>query len=259
MHMDGGPGMAKPRVGVQLIVFGEKIEQDLPGVMQAVARAGYDGVEIGMPSDAAGVARFRQALEGTGLAVVGAHSGFTQWDDPDVVAQRIGAVKDLGGRFVITSGRFQTLDEYRNAARVMNEVGKQCREEGVVFCYHNHNWEFDLLDGAKPIHLIAEQTDPELVKFCPDVYWIDVGGEQPADFIARYCDRCPTLHFKDGLGGEQYREFRELGQGNTDLAAALKAALACDPEWIVVEQDVTSLDPGESCRISRDYLKTLGL
>ncbi len=251
--------MAKPRVGVQLIVFGEKIEKDLPGVMRAVADAGYDGVEIGMPSGAEEVARFQQALQGTGLAVMGAHGGFTQWEDPGVVAQRVEAAKALGARFVITSGRFQTLDEYRNAARVMNEAGKRCREEGLVFCYHNHNWEFAPVDGVKPIHLLAEETDPELVKLCPDIYWVEVGGERPVDFISRYCGRFPTIHFKDGLGGEQYREFRELGRGKMDIPAALEAALACNPEWIVVEQDVSSLEPGESCRISRDYLKTLGL
>lgn len=251
--------MSKPRVGVQLIVFGERVQTDLPGVVKAVAEAGYDGMEIGMPADGAQVERFRAAVEGSGLAVMGAHSGFVQWDDPSVVAHRIKAVKALGGRFVISSGRFQNLEEYRQAARIMNEVGRSCQEEGVVFCYHNHAWEFEVMDGGKPIHVIAGETDPALVKLCPDVYWVHVGGEEPMEFIARYQSRCPMFHFKDGLGGEQYAEFRELGEGRVDLPSALKAALACDPEWVVVEQDRTVLEPGDSCRISRDYLRTLGV
>jgi sugar phosphate isomerase/epimerase len=251
--------MDRPRIGVQLIVFGELQKTNLGHVMAAVAQAKYDGAEVGMPADQQGTDRMRAALQSAGIALMGAHSGFVAWDDPDVVSHRISAVKSLGGRFVISSGRFETLEEYRNAARLMNDVGKQCLDAGLAFCYHNHAWEFNPIDGTKPIHLIAAETDPELVKFCPDVYWVDVGGEKPAEFIARYADRCPCFHFKDGLGGDQYREFRELGQGNVDLPAALKAALACNPEWIVVEQDTTKLDPAESAAVSREYLKSLGV
>lgn len=251
--------MTKPRVGVQLIVFGDLVNRDLPAVATAVAAAGYDGMEIGMPADAQQAERFRAAAESAGLAIMGAHSGFTGWDDPAVVAQRIEAVKVVGGGFVITSGRFERLDDYRRAAGIMNEVGAACREAGLTFCYHNHAWEFAELDGGRPIRVLADETDPGLVKLCPDVYWVHVGGEDPAHFIRRYRDRCPTFHFKDGLGGEEYREFRELGQGRVDLRSALEAALEAQPEWIVVEQDRTALEPGESCRISREYLRSLGV
>ncbi len=251
--------MAKPRVGAELIVFGKQVQTDLPGVVKAVAKAGYDGMEIGMPGGAAEVERCRAAVEGSAVAVMGVHSGFAGWDDPAVVGQRISAAKALRSRYVISSGRFDTLEEYRRGAGIMNEVGRRCRDEGVVFCYHNHAWEFRAVEGTTPIHLIAGETDPALVKLCPDVYWVHVGGEPPAEFIARYQSRCPIFHFKDGLGGEQYAEFRELGQGKVDLPAALSAALACDPEWIVVEQDRSTLAPGESCRVSREYLRTLGV
>jgi len=251
--------MAKPLVGVQLIVFGEQPNEDLGAVLAAVARAGYDGVEIGMPASQKQVDEMRMALSDSGLSLMGAHSGFVSWDDSDVVSQRISAVKDLGGRFAISSGRFKTLEEYREAARLMNQVGKQCLDAGLIFCYHNHAWEFTEMQGEKPIHMLMTETDPRLVSLCPDVYWVDVGGEKPATFIARYQERCPCFHFKDGLGGRQFREFRELGQGNMDLPAALEAALACDPEWIVTEQDQTKLEPAESVRISREYLRRLGV
>jgi sugar phosphate isomerase/epimerase len=168
-------------------------------------------------------------------------------------------VSALGGRFLLVSGHFDKLEACREAARILDEAGRRCRDSGVTLCYHNHAWEFGKLDGARPIDLLIAESDPELVKLCPDVYWVHVGGDVPAQFIARHRDRCPYFHFKDGLGGERSRAFRELGRGCVDVKAALEAALACNPEWIVTEQDHTDGDPGDSIRISRECLKSLGL
>ena len=37
--------MAQPRIGVQLIIYGQRWQTDLPGVLREVAGAGYDGIE----------------------------------------------------------------------------------------------------------------------------------------------------------------------------------------------------------------------
>jgi len=253
--------MPDTRVGVQLIIYGKRTRTDLPGVLTEVAQAGYDGIEAGAPADEHQIEQYRAALEGKNLALVGGHGGFDTWEDPALVAQCINGVKALGGRYLITSGRsdWAALDEYRAAAKTLDEVGRRCRDAGLVFCYHNHHWEFAEFGGTRGIHVLMGETDPALVKMCPDVYWVHVGGENPAEFVARYGGRSPCLHFKDGLGGENYAEFRELGEGVVDIAATLKAALVCRPDWIVVEQDRTDKHPTESNRISRGCLRKLGL
>jgi sugar phosphate isomerase/epimerase len=253
--------MSKPRVAVQLIVFGERTQTDMSAVLGDVAAAGYDGFEGGAPHSAEDVERMRAATDGRDVTYLGGHCGEDDWADGEAVAILAELVGRLGGGFLIGSGgtSWKTLDDCRRGAEALSEAGRRCRDAGLVFCYHNHAWEFGEVAGSRAIHVVVEQTDPEIVKLCPDVYWIHVGGEEPAQFIARYRDRCPCLHFKDGLGGEQAREFRELGRGCVDLKSALAAALACDPEWIITEQDHTDGDPAESVRISRDYLRTLGL
>lgn len=253
--------MGQPQVGVQLIIFGERAQRDLPGVLAEVAAVGYDGFESGAPASAADADRIRAAMEGKSLGYVGGHCGEDQVKDAALLKSMADNVKALGGSFVVCSGGFnwRTLDDCRQAAASLAEGGKVCRDAGLSLCYHNHYWEFKEIEGVKPIHFIAEQTDPELLKLCPDIYWVQVGGEDPAEFITRYGSRSPCLHFKDGLGGDQMREFRELGKGSVDLRAALDAALAFDPGWIITEQDTTTIDPGDSAWMSRDYLKTLGL
>lgn len=252
--------MAKPRVGVQLIVFGQRPRQDLPGVLEAVAKGGYDGFECGTPADQGQADQMKAAMGKVGLACTGAHTGFDGLDDDASVRQRIALTKAIGAPYLISSGPgWKTLEDAQAAGRIATEVGRKCREAGIRFLYHNHHHEFRSVGSMPGMHAFTAASDPALVGLCPDVYWVHVGGEKPAEFIARYRDRCPYFHFKDGLGGDQYREFRELGQGKVDLPAALQAALACNPDWIVVEQDHTSLDPADSVRISREYLKSLGL
>ena len=253
--------MAQPRVGVQLIVFGERARTDLAGTLKAVAAAGYDGFEMGTMSNDQQLAEARAARDAAGLVCAGCHTGVDALKDPQQVKTLIHYTKAIGADFLISSGRsdWKTLDEYLEGAKVLSQAGQQCREAGVTFCYHNHHWEFRKINGQTPIHVMITATDPNLVKLCPDVYWIHAGGERPADFVSCYRDRIPYYHFKDGTGDDQNREVRELGTGDVDLPAALRAALATNPAWVTTEQDRTKLDPAESVKISRDYLKTLGL
>jgi sugar phosphate isomerase/epimerase len=253
--------MPQPRVGLQLIIYGRRPQTDLAGVLAEVAAAKYDGFEGGLLGSREQVERTRAALAPTGMAFIGGHCGLGDLKDLEGLRRRLPHVKALGGRYVISSGdsSFSSLNDYLETAKLLSQAGRVCQEEGLTLCYHNHHWEFRKLDGTTAMHAMVGATDPEVVKLCPDVYWVHVGGEQPAEFIARYQDRCPYFHFKDGMGGDQARDFRELGRGKVDLRAALKAALACKPEWIVVEQDTTQLDPAESNRISREYLKGLGV
>ena len=251
--------MARPRVGVQLIVFGEQLQTDFAGAVKAVAAAGYDGFEMGTPTDERHFEEAKAARDAAGIVCAGCHAGYRNLSNPDLVSQYVRHTKGLDAEFLITSGdwEWKTLDDYLQAAELLNVIGRQCQEAGLTFCFHNHHWEFQPIEGQTPIHLMIAATDPSLVKLCPDIYWVAVGGERPADFISRYRDRIPYYHFKDGLGGENYREFRELGRGNINLAAALEAALTTPPAWIVAEQDRSDLPAAESIKISRDYLKSL--
>ncbi|MFQ6098924.1 MAG: sugar phosphate isomerase/epimerase family protein, partial [Armatimonadota bacterium] len=171
----------------------------------------------------------------------------------------------MNSKYLICSGVAQGdgIERYERAAQTFNKVGERCRQAGITFCYHNHAWEFEDLDGVKGIHRLCQLTDPQLVKLCIDVYWVHIGGEDPAEFIQRYADRAGYYHFKDGGPAEEpgaRPRFVELGRGTVDLPSAKDAALAAGADWIICEQDRTELDPSDSIRISRAYItERLGL
>ncbi|MCC2684252.1 MAG: sugar phosphate isomerase/epimerase, partial [Paenibacillaceae bacterium] len=102
--------------------------------------------------------------------------------------------------------------------------------------YYNHNWEFERFDGKYVIELLMEETDPEWVKFEPDVYWIKRGGEDPAEFLRKLAGRCPLVHIKDMEPGEE-QFFAEIGEGIIDFHQVADRAKEAGAEWLVVEQD----------------------
>jgi sugar phosphate isomerase/epimerase len=262
---------ANTRVGIQLIVFGKQAQTDLPGVMKSVRAAGYDGIETGNLFNQYSEADAKALFANTGLALTGMHSGFGEFEKDDRLHANVDFLNKMGAHFLMCSGvaTGDGIDAYRRSAEVFNRAGEYCKAHGVTLCYHNHNWEFNRFNEpgrgeVTAIHELCALTDPTLVKLCIDVYWVAVGGEDPAEFVRRYADRAAYFHFKDGEWeaghpGKATR-FLELGHGKVDLRSALAAALAVKPEWIVTEQDSPNdRDPAVCARESRDYLNTLGL
>ncbi|HUT74794.1 MAG TPA: sugar phosphate isomerase/epimerase [Armatimonadota bacterium] len=249
--------MSKPRIGLQLIIYGGRTAQDLGGVLREIKQAGYQAIESGARLQI-GDPRVQDLLSETGLAVAGIHGDFRDVVSAERVDTILASLTQVGGRYFICSDVAQGdgIECYEKAAPVFNTVGRRCQEAGVVFCYHNHASEFKEFGGVRGIHRLAELTDPAVVKLCIDVYWVHIGGERPVDFIARYADRAPYFHLKDGAPGV----FKELGQGEVDLKAATAAALAVNPEWIVCEQDRTDKEVRQSITESRAYMRDeLGL
>jgi sugar phosphate isomerase/epimerase len=246
-----------PKVGLQLIVYGARPNEDLGGVMREVAECGYAGIEAGNLFAGNGEAQVKDLLAETGLAVTGVHSGYGDCKDAPTIEAAIAYLKGVGAKYYIISGVAEGagIDQYEKAAETFNNLGAMLAEEDIVFCYHNHNWEFQTFDGVKGIHRLCELSDPKYVKLCIDVYWVTIGGEDPKEFVARYRERAPYFHFKDGAPGS----FIEFGLGTVDLPGAAKAAVAGGADWIVAEQDSTQITPLASVALTRGYLRGIGL
>lgn len=259
--------MAIPRVSAQLIVYGGRQNEDLAGVLAEVAEVGFAGAEIGSNFADEDWDEVQAAFKDAGLAMSGIHGGFGVTTDPEWQDNAICFCQALDCNYIINSGvaEGEGIERFEKAAEPFNAFGQKCKDAGLTFCYHNHGWEFEGFDGVKGIHKLCEMTDPDLVKLNVDVYWVTVGGEDPAEFIDRYADRVGYYHFKDGpytptgsVAPSPY-EFSELGKGTVDLAGSLAAAMKHDPAWIVYEQDRSELEAKEAARISREHLRALGV
>ena len=127
----------------------------------------------------------------------------------------------------------------------------------MSFGFHNHNYEFRKLGNATGFDVLVEGTDPELVCFEMDCYWITQAGLDPVAMLKKLGKRVRMLHLKDRTRGfppsqelnKAAEHFTEVGNGTIDWKKILMAAEQLQAEHLFVEQD-ESERPLESLRIS---------
>lgn len=254
--------MATVPVGIQPIIFGDRKFDDPQGCLDEIREAGYEGVESVNYFQKFDREEVKRWFCDRALVVPATHNGFGDISDPEKLAEAMDFVQAFGGRYVICSGtRDRTPSGFDASAEVFNRAGETCRERGLTFCYHNHAWEFDTLeDGSRGMDRIIDGTDPALVSLNIDVYWVHIGGDDPAEFVRRHGHRAEYFHFKDGgKDADGKPKFQELGQGEVDLGAALEACLEVGAKWITYEQDRTQRPTLESLKMSREHLRSLGV
>ena len=267
-------------IAIQLYSVREDMERDFEGTLRKVKALGYEGVEFAglfgkNPAD------IKKMLADIGLVPVGAHGPFV-----DMMADPKGVLGDyaaIGCTYVAIP---YLTEEYRPGAEKFDEVirgaetlGKIAKELGMTLLYHNHDFEFQKLDGKYALDVLYDTVPASLLETEIDTCWVKVVNEDPAAYIRKYSGRAPVVHLKDfhktGDGGRMYEligieneedsapagtfEFRPVGSGCQDFPAILKAAEEAGAKWVVVEQDMPSMgkDAMGNIEMSINYLKGL--
>lgn len=139
-------------------------------------------------------------------------------------------------------------------------VAERMRERGVHLAYHNHAFDLMLYGGRSILDRMIEDISPDLLWFIPDVAWIQIAGENPAEYIKKMKGRIKVLHFKDYNNGSEDNPhpFTELGKGIVNLSACYETAKEMNIPYIMFEQDNNwTVSAMESCKESFAYMKRL--
>jgi sugar phosphate isomerase/epimerase len=248
----------KDQIALQLYTVRSKTQDDFLGTLKAVAEMGYPAVEF---AGFGGLAAtdLRRSLDELGLRASGAHVGLDQFAN-----NLSGVVADLhalGTEWAIVPWmppeRRGDVDQARWLAQTFNEWGARCKEEGIRFAYHNHDFEFNPLPGEQPTtmwEIFLHETDPSVVSLELDIYWAAFAGVDPLPLIRQHADRFPLLHVKD-MSAAADRAYTAAGDGVIDWPPILQAAEAT-AAWYVVEHDNPPDPLGDSERALR-YLEGL--
>ena len=253
--------MANTSIGAQLYTLRDymKTPTDIAKTLRALRKIGYEAVQVSgigpiAPRD------LKKMLDGEGLVACATHTGYDELvkETERVIEEH----KMLGASHVACPGlspEYHNGEGYRTVARELSKVGKVLKAHGITLSYHNHGIEFEKYGDRIGLEILYEESEPDCLQAEIDTYWVQYGGGDPAAWCRKLAGRLPLLHLKDMGIQDNKQIMMEVGEGNLDWGAILKACKAAGTEWYLVEQDVCQRHPLESLKISLENMKGMGL
>jgi sugar phosphate isomerase/epimerase len=249
------PGYANiaKKIGVQAYSVRDALQKDFRGSMKKLADIGYSYIEaygmdlegklFGMPP-----AEYKKIVTDLGMELLSAHATyFTPQQAPKVIA----ASQEAGLKYLIMPWLAEGLrHDYSNIAANLNRVGELFKGTGIKFGYHNHNFEFIKEGGKVPLEILISETQPDLVTFEADLYWVVQAGANPMDLIKKFPGRFSLMHVKDA---DPKLDQTTVGSGIIDFKTILTNKDKAGTEYYFVEDERTK-NPFENLKASFDYL-----
>jgi sugar phosphate isomerase/epimerase len=187
-------------VGLELYSVRNELQKDLTGTVRAVAKQGYQVVEFFSPyySWTPDYAKeVRKLLDELGIQCRSTHNGPNAFA-PENLQKTIDLNQTIGGQYVVlaSAGRVEGLDGWKKVAEMLSKAMETLRPAGLRAGYHNHQAEFRLLEGRRPIEIIAANTPKDFM------LQLDVGtcvevGQDPVAWINKNPGRIRCIHCKD--------------------------------------------------------------
>ena len=244
-------------VGVQLYTVREEMLKDNIGTLKKLAQLGYTEIE------SAGSAKgnyyglkpgeIKKITKDLGINL---RSGHVHFDDN--WQQTIDDAAEAGQQYIIVSSmptKGQTVDNYQRVAESFNKAGELCKKSNLYFGYHNHDFEFEKVDGKILYDVLVEKTNPDFVNLEMDLGWVIVTGNDPLEYFKKYPGRFPLWHLKDmDMVKKQSTEF---GKGGLDISKMLAASKSAGMKHFFIEQEEYNSTPFESLEYNLNYLKKM--
>lgn len=244
-------------VGVQLYSVRKEMLADATGTLKMLAKMGYKELESArsVKGNYYGLApkEIKKIAADLGMNVRSGHVGIdNNW------LKSVDEAAEAGQTYLICSSmpsRGQTIENYQKTADVFNKAAEDCKKRNLIFGYHNHEEEFQKVDGQVLYDVLLERTDPKMVKMEMDLGWLIVTGNDPFKYFEKYPGRFPLWHLKDM--DITKKKSVEFGKGRVDIRRLLKNGEKSGMKYYFVEQEEYSVSAFDSLAYDINYLKKL--
>jgi sugar phosphate isomerase/epimerase len=236
-------------------IIGKELQGDWKAVLKQAASYGFSEIETGNFSGESAES-FLSFLTEIGMNIPA--GGFEFKASEEDLKKSMDLLRSLKVKYAIvywpwyTGGPFR-LEDCKKSSERLNYLGKVCKENDLIFCWHNHDKEFAPMEAGLPFDYLMKNTDRELVKCELDLYWVKKGGADPLNVMQQYPGRFPILHVKDMAPGSKM-DFECPGSGIIDFYSLFNEAEKQGIKHYFVERD--NVPDGMAClKSSGEYLK----
>lgn len=233
------------KVGVQLYSVRKEMMADAIGTLKKLGQIGYQEIESAQSEKGNYYGlepkEIRKVLKDQGMTLRSGHTHIDKnWQ------KSIDEAAEAGQEYIICSvlpSPGQTVGNYQKSADMFNQAGEQCKKSGIKFGYHNHESEYDTVEGKVLYDVLLDNTNPELVHMEMDLGWVIAAGKDPLAYFSKYPGRFPLWHLKDMSLTE--KKSVEFGKGGVDIIGLMKQAKQAGMKYYFIEQEeyaVTAFD-----------------
>jgi len=245
-------------VGLELYSVRETLKKDPEGTIRAVAAMGYEAVEFYAPYcewTETQAKQTRKLMDDLGIRCYSTHN-----DQDYLTPKNISRTRDLnlilGSKYVVlahwepkTEQKTKNgADGWRSLADELNSAAEQLEPAGLKVGYHNHQAEFTVSGGQRPMELIAKNTKSSVM------LQLDVGtcleaGSDPVAWIRANPGRIRSIHCKEWSPAPEKGYKVLLGEGVADWKGIFEAAESVGGvEYYLVEQEGSRFSELETAR-----------
>jgi sugar phosphate isomerase/epimerase len=221
-------------IGLQLYSLRKEMAEDFAGTLAKLAQLGFKEMEFAGYFDKS-ASEVRTILDANGLTSPAAHIPLT--DIANNLSQVIDTAATIGQKYIVLPfmvGADRDIDNYPRIAELLNRSGEAAKAAGLKMGYHNHDFEFDVLEGKRGYDILLAETDPDLVFFEMDLYWAATPGVDATEYFKSNPGRFPMLHVKDrAVDGKM----ADVGRGTINFAEIFALASVAGFEHYFIEHD----------------------
>jgi sugar phosphate isomerase/epimerase len=264
----------KRKIGLQLYSLRDVIFKDVEGTLKQVADLGYqeleafsynDGKVFGKP-----VADVAKMVADFGMKMPSGHYGtglVGQANRPASVGtlvngweKAVADAKVLGQEYMIIAylqkDERKSLDDYKKVCDLINKNAEICKQYGIQIGYHNHDFEFETIDGQVPYDLMLKTLDPKLVSMELDLYWTTYANHDPIKLFEAHPGRFNQWHVKD-MRKDDRKLNADVGTGSIDFKSIFAKADVAGFKHFYIEHDTFPKTSIESVKADAQNIKSI--
>jgi len=250
----------KMPLGFQVWTVKDKLVKDFPGTLKMMAGLGYQSLEMCSPPgyESSGFGplmklkakEMKQIINDAGLICISSHYGMDELRNH--LDERIQFASESGQTQMIMSSfglpEKATLSDWMKSADELNRMGVKTKKAGIQMGYHNHNMEFQKIDGTLIYDSLLKQFDPEYIKMQFQVAVISI-GYKASTYFNKYPGRFISAHLADWSSAEKKEV--PIGQGIVDWKEFFATLKTGGVKNIFVEMGI------ETFKDSATYIQSL--